>query len=119
MAIAGVLRLTAGQLTDADLQLKRWLADVSERPNGFASVDLRGLGADHRAAFHRAASAAYQDLLTRDRLAVAQSVTFHAMVELISMLDSMSRGEPPETPPTTSVRHNSPIPEDVTGLWNG
>jgi hypothetical protein len=118
MAIAGVLRLTAGQLGDSDMQLKRWLADVSDRPNGFASVDLRGLSADHRTAFHKAARAAHQELLSRDRVADARSVTFHAMVELIGMLDSMSRGEPPETPPTTSVRHEAPVREDITQLWN-
>jgi hypothetical protein len=118
MAIAGVLRLTAGQLGDSDMQLKRWLADVSDRPNGFASIDLRGLSVDHRTAFHKAARAAYQELLSRDRVADDRSVTFHAMVELISMLDSMSRGEPPESPPTTSVRDKPPIPEDLTQLWN-
>lgn len=115
--ISGVLCLTARQLSDSDAQLKLWLADVADRPNGFASVDLRGLNADQRFAFHSAARAAYRELLARAGIASSGSHTYLVMTDLIAMLDSMSRGEPPETPPTDIVRVCPPIPEDLCQIW--
>lgn len=118
MGIAGTLHLTALQLSDNDARFKRWLADVADRPNGFASVDLRGLTAEQRLAFHSAARAAYRELSTREGIADASSHTYNVMSDLISMLDSISRGEPPETPPTDSVSDNTPIQEDLSQIWN-
>ena len=117
MAIAGVLYLTAEQLTEEDHQLRRWLKDVSDRPNGFASVDLRGLTANHRTAFHKAARAAFAKLATRDGIADNGSVTYEALTDLVAMLDSLSRGDPPATTPTDYVSESSPTPEDLNQIW--
>ncbi len=117
MAIAGVLFLTAQEMDDADAELKRWLNDVSGRPNGFASVDLRGLSQNHRSAFHKAAHLAHEKLHCRSDLPNSRSVTFHAMTDLIAMLDSMSRGDPPNTPPTDWVRDSPAEVEDLTQIW--
>lgn len=119
MAIAGVLQLTAEQLADQDhLALKRWLADLSDRPTGFASVDLRGLSIELQLAFHGAARAAHKVLSSQDGITDSGSATYDVMTDLISMLDSMSRGEPRETPPTDCVRDDLPIAEDISELWN-
>lgn len=117
MAIAGVLFLTAQEINDTDVELKRWLIDVSDRPNGFSSVDLRGLSPSHRIAFHNAARSAHKKLQSRHDAPTPESVTFHAMTDLITMLDSISRGDPPGTPPTDYVCDSPAEAEDLTQIW--
>ena len=118
MGISGALHLTAIQLSDDDAGFKRWLTDVANRPDGFASVDLRGLCTEQRLAFHSAARAAYRKLSAHEGIADSGSHTYEVMTDLVAMLDSLSRGEPPETPPADSVINQPAIPEYLPQIWN-
>ena len=118
MAIAGVLFLTAQEIDEAELPFKTWLNDVSDRPNGFASVDLRGLSKRHRELFHNSAQLAYKKLSEAVDDPDSGGVTFVAMSDLIAMLNSMLRGEPPQTEPTDYVCTRPARPEDISEIWN-
>lgn len=117
MAIAGILALTAKELSDSEDELRTWLDDVSDRPDGFSSIDLRGLSKGHRLAFRRAAQTAYRQLSSRELNVESSSPTYHAMTDLLAMFESMSRGEPPGTPPTDVVNDEPAISEEVTQIW--
>ena len=116
MSIAGILFLTAEHLPNEHGQLKRWLYDVSDRPNGLASIDLRGLSSQHRTAFHNAARTAFDELERRSN-DDSKTPTYDALSDLILMLDSMARGEPPNTIPTDCVQLTSPHTEDIEEIW--
>ena len=118
IGVSGALSLIAQQMTDEFAELKVWLLDVSDRPNGFASVDLRGLSAAHRTHFHAAARAACCELSADASVAGSGSPTYHVLTDLVRMLDSMDRGEPPDTPPTDIVRDNVPEPADLNQIWS-
>ena len=117
MAIAGILSLTAEEVDETELQFKTWLDDVSDRPNGFASVDLRGLSKTHREVFHNSARLAHKKLCRSIEDPNSGGVTYHAMTDLIAMIDSMLRGEPPETEPADYVRDRPAVTENISEIW--
>jgi hypothetical protein len=59
IGVAGVLSLVAKHLPDGHERFRKWLLDVSDRPSGFASIDLRGLPELERQAFHTGVHTAY------------------------------------------------------------
>lgn len=51
LGMSGAVAVIAEVAGEVDVRLERWLADVSDRTAPFLEFDLRGLSAQHRAAF--------------------------------------------------------------------
>jgi hypothetical protein len=96
MGVSGALFLVAKHLPDGHETLRRWLLDVSDRPNGFASVDVRGLPEPERRAFHAGVHTAYAQTIGSGMQIGPQSWALSCIDLLHAMLESMERGEPPE-----------------------
>lgn len=117
MAISGVLYFAAKYLPEGHEPLRRWLNDVKDRPNGFASVDLRGLTPEDRAAFHVGARRAYDETIGRGVEIGPTSVSLAALDVFIQMQDSIRRGEPPESLNDSRFHDREIFAEDLTNLW--
>ena len=118
IGVAGALALVAEQLPERHDQFRTWLIDVSERSNGFASVDLRGLPERERHAFHAGVRAAHDQTIGAGMQIGPNSWALGCLNRLRAMLESMARGEPPEAltdrPPSDP---GSVVAEDLSQLW--
>lgn len=118
MGVSGALYLVAEHLPEGHDHFRSWLFDVSERPNGFASIDLRGLPDPERRAFHAGVGAAYDRTIGAGMQIGPNSWSLSCLDRLRAMLESMARGEPPEAltdrPPSDA---GSVVAEDLSQLW--
>ena len=119
MGVSGALYFVAEHLPEGHGHFRSWLLDVSERPNGFASIDLRGLPDRERLAFHAGVRAAYDRTIGAGMQIGPNSWSLSCLDRLRAMLESMARGEPPEAltdrPPSDP---GSVIAEDLSQIWN-
>jgi hypothetical protein len=119
MGVSGAIRLVAEHLPDGLDQFQNWLLDVSERSNGFASIDLRGLPEAERRAFHAGVHSAYERTIGAGMVIGPQSWALSCLDALRAMLTSMERGEPPhaltDVPPRSD---DTVVAEDLSQFWN-
>jgi hypothetical protein len=119
MGVSGAILLVAEHLPDGFLPFRRWLIDVSQRPNGFASIDLRGLPEAERRAFHAGVHIAYERTIGAGQNIGPQSWALSCLDALRAMLLSNQRGEPAESFTDTPPRPDQPVvAEDLGQLWN-
>jgi hypothetical protein len=119
IGVAGVLSLVAKHLPDGHQHFRKWLLDVSNRPNGFASIDLRGLPELERQAFHTGVHTAYAQTIGIGLVIGPESWALRGIDALRAMLQSMERGEPPEA--LTDSPPGGPgkiVTEDLSQFWN-
>jgi hypothetical protein len=118
IGISGALFLVAQNLPDGHDRLRRWLLDVSDRPNGFASVDVRGLPEPERRAFHAAVHMAFENTIGSGMFIGRQSWALSCIDALRAMLQSMERGEQPETLTDVPPRGDETIyHHDLSEIW--
>ena len=119
MEVSGAIVLVAQHLPDGFDRFRKWLLDVSERANGFASIDLRGLPEAERRAFHAGVHSAYDRTIGAGMVIGRQSWALSCLDALRSMLESMERGEPPQALTDNPPRTDAPIvDEDLSQFWN-
>jgi hypothetical protein len=119
IGVAGALSLIAEHLPEGYEQFRKWLLDVSERSNGFASIDLRGLPEPERRAFHAGVYTAYDRTIGNGMVIGPQSWALTCLDALRAMLKSIERGEPPEALTDVPPRSEETIfTEDLTQFWN-
>ena len=117
MGISGLLHLVAEHLPDGHDQLRLWLHDVSDRPNGFVGIDLRGLPTSERDAFHQGARNAYKCTIGQGAEITAQSWALATLDAFIAMQDSIRRGDPPDSLTDCGVTASEPFVENINELW--
>jgi hypothetical protein len=119
MGVSGAIGLVAEHLPDGFGPFRNWLLDVSERTNGFASIDLRGLPEAERGAFHAGVHSAYGRTIGAGMVIGPRSWALSCLDALRAMLVSMERGEPPQAltdvPPHSD---DSVVAEDLSHFWN-
>lgn len=119
IGVSGALAFVAEHLPEGHDQFRTWLIDVSERSNGFASVDLRGLPERERHAFHAGIRAAHDRTIGAGMQIGPNSWSLYCLDRLRAMLESMARGKSPEAltdfPPCSADRV---FPEDLSQIWN-
>jgi len=119
MGISGAPGLVAKHLPDGHDCFRKWLLDVSERPNGFASVDLRGLPEQERREFHTGVQTVYARTIGEGMVIGPQSWALSCIDALRAMLESMERGDPPEALTDVPPRSQETIvAEDLSVFWN-
>jgi hypothetical protein len=95
VAMTGVYSLISAAVDNSHPKLKRWLADVSQRPVPFMDLDIRGLPEDCQTEFHRAAKVAWERLAERVETGELSPDATKPIEQLVRMKESMDRGEPP------------------------
>jgi hypothetical protein len=119
IGVAGAISLVAEHLPDGYDPFRKWLLDVSQRPNGFASIDLRGLPEPERRAFHAGVHTAYDQTIGNGTLIGPQSWALSCLDALRAMLKSIERGEPPEALTDVPPRSKEMIfAQDLSQFWS-
>ena len=118
MSISGFLHFTAEYLPEGHERLRRWLVDVADRPNGLASIDLRGLTEEDRRAFHDGARRAYEDTIGRGQPIGQTSWALSALKAFIEMQDSIRRGDPPQALTDGPVDDSPVRMENLDQIWS-
>jgi len=94
-----MLFLIGEEVSEAHASLKRWLPDKGKRCSPLQDFDIRGLTADDKQEFWRAAHAAIDSLRARFGPGLAEMENAFAAKCLVLLLEhkqSIDRGEAPE-----------------------
>ncbi len=86
--VSGILRDIARAMASEalDSAFSNWLLDVSDRPNGLASFDMRGLTSDQRNTFFKAAKIALEMKKTAGSEKWEKPEVYEAYIEYFSLL---------------------------------
>lgn len=93
-----MLDLISREISDAHMNLRVWLQDISERPPPYNEFDLRGLTDLHRKEFWAAAARALELVISRHGAQPTWPANVYGaecLTHFLRMHQSIARGEPP------------------------
>lgn len=122
LGMAAMYELISDELPNDCIPFKKWLFDMSNRPNPFGDFDLRGISETYRSAFYEAASKANQRLLDKYGPTVYEQENFYSARCLKKLLDMAKRIKKNEAPQemndADTIEPFSGEMEDLNQIWS-